>query len=104
MGFSALSSTIFAGLLVGNLLGGYLSDYIGRRATMIGVNIVFCVFGLLSAAAPDIYVFAISRFFTGIGIGSMVPPPAPSSICPASSMCPGSSPSPPSRLALRKRA
>jgi MFS transporter, putative metabolite:H+ symporter len=71
--FSALSSTVFAGLLVGNLLGGFLADSLGRRTTMIGVNVVFCVFGVLSAIAPDIWVFAISRFFTGIGVGSMVP-------------------------------
>mmetsp|Transcript_7181 Transcript_7181/g.14427 ORF Transcript_7181/g.14427 Transcript_7181/m.14427 type:complete len:481 (+) Transcript_7181:20-1462(+) len=71
--FSALGSTVFAGLLVGNLIGGYLADTFGRRNCLLGVSAVFCVFGLLSAVAPDVWVFAFARFFTGIGVGSMVP-------------------------------
>jgi len=71
--FSLLGSTVFLGLLIGNLIGGYLADLFGRKKCIIGITVVFCVFGTVSALSPDVYVFAISRFFTGIGVGSMVP-------------------------------
>ncbi|EKX52288.1 hypothetical protein GUITHDRAFT_102191 [Guillardia theta CCMP2712] len=71
--FSSVGSTVFAGLLLGNLIGGYLADRYGRRTTMISISVLFCVFGILSALATNIWVFAISRFFTGVGVGSMVP-------------------------------
>jgi len=71
--FSLLGSTVFLGLLIGNLIGGYLADLFGRKKCIIAITVVFCVFGIVSALAPDVYVFAISRFFTGIGVGSMVP-------------------------------
>jgi MFS family permease len=73
LGFSMLGSTVFVGLLAGNLMGGFLADRFGRRATMLGVALIFCVFGLLSAFAPNLWIFAVSRFFTGLGVGSMVP-------------------------------
>lgn len=71
--FSLLGSSVFLGLLIGNLIGGYLADLFGRKKCIIGITVVFCVFGIVSALAPDVYVFAVSRFFTGIGVGSMVP-------------------------------
>lgn len=71
--FSMLGSTVFLGLLIGNLIGGYLADIFGRKKCIIAITVVFCVFGVLSAIAPDVYIFAVSRFFTGVGVGSMVP-------------------------------
>lgn len=73
IGFSVLGSTVFVGLLGGNLIGGYLADRFGRRITMISVALVFCIFGIISALAPNLWVFAVARFFTGLGVGSMVP-------------------------------
>lgn len=72
-GFAALGSVIFAGLLVGNLTGGFVGDAFGRRAGLIGMAVLFCVAGTFSAMAPDIYTFAIARFLTGIGVGAMIP-------------------------------
>mmetsp|Transcript_25651 Transcript_25651/g.60851 ORF Transcript_25651/g.60851 Transcript_25651/m.60851 type:complete len:494 (-) Transcript_25651:101-1582(-) len=71
--FAIIGSTVFAGLLVGNLMGGFLADMYGRRLCMIGVSLLFCVFGVASALATNVWVFAIARFFTGMGVGSMVP-------------------------------
>jgi putative MFS transporter len=70
---SVWCTVIFAGLLVGNLTGGFVGDAFGRRAGLIGMAVLFCVAGTCSAAAPDIYTFAIARFLTGIGVGGMIP-------------------------------
>jgi len=72
-GFAALGSVIFAGLLVGNISGGFVADAFGRRNGLIGMGLVFVSAGTLSAFAPDIYTFAIMRFCTGIGVGAMIP-------------------------------
>jgi len=72
-GFAALGSVIFAGLLVGNLSGGFLADAFGRRTALLTMGGMFCVAGTFSAFAPDIYTFAIARFITGIGVGAMIP-------------------------------
>ena len=72
-GFAALGSVIFAGLLVGNISGGFVGDAFGRRNGLIGMGLVFIVAGTFSAFAPDIYTFAIMRFLTGVGVGAMIP-------------------------------
>ena len=64
---------IFAGLLVGNLLGGFVADAFGRRTALLAMACTFCVAGTFSAFAPDIYTFAIARFITGIGVGAIIP-------------------------------
>ena len=64
---------IFAGLLVGNLSGGFIADAFGRRAGLLGMGCLFCVAGTFSAFAPDIYTFAVARFLTGICVGAMIP-------------------------------
>ena len=73
MGFATLGSVIFAGLIVGNLAGGFLADAFGRRGTLLGTGALVCLAGAASAAAIDIYTFAVLRFLTGIGIGSLIP-------------------------------
>ncbi|EKX52484.1 hypothetical protein GUITHDRAFT_101655 [Guillardia theta CCMP2712] len=73
MTFAAIGSTIFAGLLTGNLCGGILADIFGRRNTLLGMAVLFCIFGSLSAVATDIISFSVARFFTGVGVGSMIP-------------------------------
>ena len=64
---------IFAGLLVGNLSGGFIADAFGRRAALLGTGCLFCFAGTLSAFAPDVYTFAVARFLTGVGVGAMIP-------------------------------
>uniref|UniRef100_A0A8C5TWG0 Solute carrier family 22 member 15 n=1 Tax=Malurus cyaneus samueli TaxID=2593467 RepID=A0A8C5TWG0_9PASS len=56
---SLASSLFFAGLLIGNITFGPLSDKLGRKPVYV------------SALAPNYDVFAISRFFVGIVNGGM---------------------------------
>mmetsp|Transcript_34686 Transcript_34686/g.79108 ORF Transcript_34686/g.79108 Transcript_34686/m.79108 type:complete len:508 (+) Transcript_34686:1-1524(+) len=75
-----LSSSVFAGMLVGAIVLGYMSDKIGRRiclATAMGIN---CVCGVLFAAcsiwaAPNqLFIWmATFRFGAGFGVGGAVP-------------------------------
>lgn len=65
-----LGSLVFAGYIVGNLWGGYCSDRFGRRWTLIAFGLVFLFGGFCSVVSYSFYVFAVSRFVTGIGIGA----------------------------------
>ena len=71
--FAGVGSVIFGGMLVGSLTGGAVGDLYGRRIAMLMAGTVFCIFGLCSAVAPDLYTFALSRVLTGFGVGAMVP-------------------------------
>ena len=71
--FAILGSVIFGGMLIGSLVGGAVADTYGRRRSMLVSGSVFCIFGLCSAAAPDLYSFAAARVLTGFGVGAMVP-------------------------------
>jgi len=55
---------------VGGMLGGVLSDYIGRKRTMILAIIAYSVMTGLTAFAFNWLSFTVLRFLVGIAIGS----------------------------------
>ncbi len=67
--FSASSLGLFAGAL----LGGRLSDSIGRKATLIVSIALFGIFSLATTLATDIHFLSWARLLTGAGLGGAFP-------------------------------
>ena len=68
-----VGSVAFAGMLVGAILAGRLSDSLGRKRAVLGCAVVFSVFTIACAFAPNAPVFGILRFLAGVGLGGLVP-------------------------------
>jgi MFS transporter, AAHS family, 3-hydroxyphenylpropionic acid transporter len=62
-----------AGLFVGALIGGRLSDSIGRKKVLIVCIALFGVFSLLNAAASSMNALSWARLLTGLGLGGALP-------------------------------
>ena len=61
---------LLAGAAVGALVAGRLADQLGRRRTILLTSVVFVVGLLMSSLAPALWVFWLSRFVIGLGVGS----------------------------------
>jgi len=64
-----LATTVF-GWATGGVIGGIISDYIGRKRTMILAILAYSLTTGLSAFAWDWMSFAVLRFLVGVAIGS----------------------------------
>jgi MFS family permease len=58
------------GALIGALIGGWLSDKIGRRVMFLVTMIMFVVLALAQAFVPNITWLIVIRFLLGIPLGS----------------------------------
>jgi MFS family permease len=58
------------GALIGALLGGWLSDKIGRRVMFLVTMVLFIILALAQAFVSSIVWLVIVRFFLGIPLGS----------------------------------
>jgi AAHS family benzoate transporter-like MFS transporter len=68
-----VGSMAFAGMMIGAVFAGRMADTWGRRRTILGCAVLFSVFTILCAFAPNAYVFGALRLVAGIGLGGLVP-------------------------------
>jgi len=61
------------GLFFGALIGGRLSDSIGRKRVVLASIVLFGLFSLLTALAPDMQMLYWARLLTGLGLGGALP-------------------------------
>ena len=68
-GYIVVGSALF-GTIFGALLGGYPTNIIGRKNTLIWIGILYTVSAIGSGLANDPYVFGFFRFIGGLGVGA----------------------------------
>src|SRR5215510_7317835 len=70
---SFIQSSGYFGIFVGSILFGYLGDKYGRRFGAILGVLAYSVPGLLAVFVTSYHELAVLRFFTGLGMGGVVP-------------------------------
>jgi AAHS family benzoate transporter-like MFS transporter len=68
-----IGSMAFVGMMIGAIFAGRMADSWGRRRTILGCAILFSIFTILCAFAPNAAVFGGLRLLAGIGLGGLVP-------------------------------
>ncbi|WP_400153753.1 sugar porter family MFS transporter [Candidatus Methanomassiliicoccus intestinalis] len=79
-------SMVLVGAIIGSASGGYLSDKLGRRKSIISSAALVVIGTIIIAASPDVYLFFAGRFIigTGIGVASFISPMYISEVAPKS--------------------
>ena len=68
-GYIVVGSALF-GTIFGALLGGYPTNIIGRKNTLIWIGILYTISAIGSGLANDPWVFGVFRFIGGLGVGA----------------------------------
>lgn len=63
------TSAALWGTVLGALTGSFPTDRIGRKATLVGIGMLYFVSAIWSGLATDVYSFMFARFIGGIGVG-----------------------------------
>lgn len=66
----SLATLTLIGAVVGGVLGGVASDYLGRVRVLTWSILVFALFTAATALAPNYELLATFRFLSGIGLGA----------------------------------
>ena len=64
-----LFSITLASSALGGMVFGVISDYVGRVKALTYSILIYSLFTMLSAFAPNILFFVICRFLLGLGMG-----------------------------------
>ena len=67
-GFFIMSMALW-GTVLGAIFGGWPTQKLGRKTTLLWIGILFSISAIGSAVAQDSYIFSFFRFIGGIGIG-----------------------------------
>ncbi|WP_261640650.1 MFS transporter [Erwinia mallotivora] len=68
-----VTSSIMIGTIIGNLLGGWLTDKYGRYTVFMADMLFFVVSAIAAGLAPNVWVLIGARFLMGIGVGIDLP-------------------------------
>ncbi|WP_328430124.1 MFS transporter [Streptomyces sp. NBC_00443] len=61
------------GMLIGALTAGNLTDWLGRRLMLVASVTLFSVGSAICAVAAGVGLFGAGRFFSGLGLGGLMP-------------------------------
>lgn len=64
-----VSSLLFPGAAIGALVGGRLTDRLGRRGTILLCAVVFLIGALACSMAPEVGLMIAARILLGFGVG-----------------------------------
>lgn len=80
-----LTGSLALGCIVGCLIAGKLSDQYGRKSGLFCAALLFAISSFGMGIAPDLEIFVLMRFLSGIGVGmaSMLSPMYIAEISPA---------------------
>lgn len=70
---AAIGASVLMGIFFGTIVGGYLTDRIGRRKMFIIDIIAIGVFSILSVFASSPLELVLARFFIGVFVGADYP-------------------------------
>jgi len=70
LGFSV--SSIIAGAILGNFIGGPFSDYLGRKGVLIITAFLFAFCAIGTSFTNNIIMFVIARIIGGLGVGMAI--------------------------------
>jgi len=74
---SVVTATVVLGQLFGAFNAGRITNWIGRKRTMVGIALGYAVFAALQGLAPNEWFLIVARFLLGFTIGvSIVTAPA----------------------------
>lgn len=68
-----IGASVLVGIFFGTILGGYVTDRIGRRKMFIADVVAICLFSLWSVFAQAPWELVAARFFIGMFIGADYP-------------------------------
>lgn len=68
-----VASAIVCGTIVGNIVGGWLTDKIGRYRVFMADMVLFVIAAIVAGFAPNVWVLIAARFVMGISVGVDLP-------------------------------
>lgn len=72
-GLGALAGVGMLGMLAGSVIGGYLSDRFGRKRTLVFNMLYLGILFVTSSLSGSYLTLLVFRFFTGMGLGAILP-------------------------------